>query len=91
MTIKKSNARRRVEKKYHKGENFPRVFDDDDYIESLDCTARQAYNYLRKSWLKFRICKSKDDEVGMDEAMEQINNAQRALMLPMTDWENYEG
>ena len=91
VTIKKHNLKRRVEKKYQKGENFPKNFDDDDEVFELGCTARQAYNWLRKSWIKLRICRSKSDEIGIDETQEQINRIQNALGLDITDWEAYEG
>lgn len=80
-----------MEKKHTKGENFPQLYDNDDYIEDLDCTFGAACNYLRKSWKKFIICRSKNDEIGMDEAMNTINLIQNSLGIPMTDWEAYDG
>lgn len=91
MTVKKHNLKRRVERKHEKGENFPRLYNDDDDIEDLGCSYGQACNWLKKSWLKLRICRSKGDEIGTDEAQDSINRIQSAIGIPITEWENYDG
>ena len=82
--------RKKTERRFKKGDNFPKFFNDEDFVPDLDCTAKQAYNRLRKSWRKFRIAKSTGDEISLSEAMDAINEVQRGLKIPVTDFENYE-
>lgn len=84
--------RKRI-RKFRKGTGWPEKRDNDEIIEIEDgdsCTYREACNRLRKAWLKFKIAKSKGDEITMDEARLDINKTQRALGLTETDFEGYE-
>ena len=83
--------RKKVRKVKGKGKNFPKAYEDEEMVPDLDCTAKQAYNYLNKSWRKFKIGKSKGDEISMSEAQEAINNIQKALKIPETRFDDYEG
>lgn len=91
--IRKSKRKKRV-RKFRKGAGgWTPGRSNDEIIEVEDgdsCTYREACNRLRKSWLKFKISKSKDDEISMDEARIEINKMQRALNLPETDFEGFE-
>ena len=84
--------RKRI-RKFRKGTGWRPGRDNDEIIEIEDgdsCTYREACNRLRKAWLSFKIAKSKDDGITMDEAREKINKMQRALELEVTDFEIHE-
>ena len=78
---------------YPKGHGFQHVrsrWDNNDIVEDLGYTYGKAMSALRKSWLELRICRSHNDEIGQDEAKEQINTIQRAVGLEVTDWDNFD-
>ena len=76
---------------YPKGHGFQHTdWENNDIVEDLGYRYGKAMSALHKSWLKLRICRSHNDEIGITEAQEQINTIQSAVGLEMTDWDNYD-
>lgn len=85
--------RKKNPKTFKKGTNWTNKPSNDSIVRVEDgdeVTYGQACNRLRKSWKKLKIAKSTDDGISLDEAKESINKLQRAMKLPLTDFENYE-
>lgn len=76
---------------FRKGTNWETKWHDDDVIPGLDGTPnyREACNFLRQSWRKFKIAKWNDDELSMEEAAETINKIQVALRIAVTNFAGY--